>query len=155
MAVGGSPADKPISRWAIAKRVTESIRTSTSCPSSRKIFRDRERQQCRLAAHQGRFVGSRDDDHRTRQTLFAEIVLQEFLHLAAAFADQTDHRHIRRDVAREHRQQHRFADARARKNAEPLAAAAGQKCIDRPHAEIERLADPLARMRRRRQLRKV
>ena len=36
LAVGGSPAERPISRCDIAKRVTESIRHSTSLPSSRK-----------------------------------------------------------------------------------------------------------------------
>jgi hypothetical protein len=29
---GGSPADRPISRWAMAKRVTESISSSTFSP---------------------------------------------------------------------------------------------------------------------------
>ena len=33
---GGSPADRPISRCAMAKRVTLSIRQSTSCSRSRK-----------------------------------------------------------------------------------------------------------------------
>jgi hypothetical protein len=36
LAVGGSPAESPISRCAMAKRVTESISTSTSLPTSRK-----------------------------------------------------------------------------------------------------------------------
>src|ERR1039458_5859197 len=36
LAVGGSPADSPISPCAMAKRVTESISTSTSLPRSWK-----------------------------------------------------------------------------------------------------------------------
>ena len=34
--VGGSPAARPISRWASANRVSESISSSTSLPWSRK-----------------------------------------------------------------------------------------------------------------------
>ena len=54
------------------------------------------------------------------------------------------------DVARQHRQQHRFADAGAGEDAHALAAADGEEGIERAHAEIERRADPHAGMRRRR-----
>src|SRR5476649_2073715 len=86
------------------------------------------------------------------QTLFPKVILQKFLHLTAAFADQANHRDIGVDIARQHRQQYRLADAGAGKDAEPLAAAAGQEGIERPHPEIERRADALARMRRRRRI---
>ena len=57
-----------------------------------EIFGHAQRQIRRLAAHQRRFVRRRDDDDGARQTFLAEIVLDEFLDLAAAFADQPDHR---------------------------------------------------------------
>ena len=117
-----------------------------------EIFGDRQRQIGRLPPHQGGLVRGRHHHDRARQALVAEIVLQEFLHLAAAFADQADHRDVGIDVARQHRQQHRLADAGAGEDAEPLAAAAGQERIERAHAEIERRADALARMRRRRRV---
>ena len=53
-------------------------------------------------------------------------------------------------VARQHREQHRFADAGTGEDAHALAEAAGQEGVERAHAEIERPADPAARMRRRR-----
>ena len=115
-----------------------------------EIFGDSERQVAGLAAHQRRLVRGRDHDDRAREARFAEIVLQEFLHLAAALADQADHRDIGVDVARQHREQHGFADAGARENAHALATAAGEEGVDRAHAEIERRADAAARMRRRR-----
>jgi hypothetical protein len=40
-----------------------------------------------LAAHQRRLVGGGDHDDRASETRLTQIVLQEFLHLAAAFAD--------------------------------------------------------------------
>jgi hypothetical protein len=55
-----------------------------------EIFGDGERQIRRLAAHQRRLVRGRYHHDRTRQTRRAEVVLQKFLHFAAAFADQTD-----------------------------------------------------------------
>ena len=90
---------------------------------------------------------------RARPAL-AEIVLQEFLHLAPALANEPDHRHVGGHVAGHHRQQHRFADAGARENAHALAAAAGREGIERPHPEIERSADPPALMRGRRRIAK-
>src|SRR6202043_3219513 len=97
-------------------------------------------------------VRGRHHDHRARQALFSEVILYEFLHLAAAFANQSDHRDVGIDIARQHRQQYRLADAGAGEDAEPLAAATGHKGIERPHAEIERRADAFARMRRRRRI---
>ena len=115
-----------------------------------EIFGDRQRQIRRLPAHQRRLVGSGYHHHRTREARRAEIVLQEFLHLAAAFADQTDDRNVGRHVAGEHGQQHRFADAGAGEDAHALAAADGEEGIERAHPEIERLAHAHAGMRRRR-----
>jgi hypothetical protein len=105
-----------------------------------------------LAAHQGRLVGCRHHHDRTREPLRSEVVLDEFLDFAAAFADEADHRHVGCDVAREHRQQHRFADAGAGENAHALAPAAGHEGIERADSKIERGADPAAAMSRRRRV---
>jgi hypothetical protein len=99
-----------------------------------------------------RLVRGRHHHHRSRQALVAEVVLQEFLDLAAAFADEANHGDVGVNVARQHRQQHRLADAGTCKDTETLAAAAGQEGIERAHPEIERGADALARMRRRRRI---
>ncbi len=40
----------------------------------------------------------RGDHHGTRQTVFAQNLLDEFLYFAAAFADQADHDHFRARV---------------------------------------------------------
>ncbi len=117
---------------------------------SRKNSAIDERQIGGLAAHQRRLVGGGDNHHGAGQAVGAEVVLQELLHLAAALADQPDHRNVGLDVAGKHRQQHRLADAGAGENAHALAAAAGREGIERPHAEIERAADPAAGMGGRR-----
>ena len=84
------------------------------------------------------------------EALLAKIVLEEFLDLAAALADEPDHRHVGGREARHHGEQHRLADAGAGEDAHALAAAGGQEGVDGPDAEIERLGDAAARMRRRR-----
>jgi hypothetical protein len=40
-----------------------------------------------LTPHQRRLVGGRDNDNRASEPRFAEIILQQLLHLAAEFAD--------------------------------------------------------------------
>ncbi len=106
----------------------------------------RQRRQRRLLAHQRRLVGGRDDDDRACQAFGTEIVLEELLDLAAAFADQPDHVDVGAGIARQHREQHRFADAGAGENAHALADAAGQEGVQRPDAEIERGANASACM---------
>jgi len=98
----------------------------------------------RLAAHQRRFVGRRSDHHRTRQAFFAQIVLDEFLHFAAALADQSDHDGIGIGVARQHRQQRGFSHAGAGENAHALAGAAGGEGVEGANAQIQFLADAAA-----------
>jgi hypothetical protein len=53
-------------------------------------------------------------------------------------------------VAGDHREQARFANAGAGKYAEPLAAAAGEKGVERAHAEVDLATDAAAGVRRRR-----
>ncbi len=69
----------------------------------------------------------------------------EFLHLAATFADQTDHDDIGIGVARHHAEQHALAHAAAGEQAHALPAADRQQRIDGAHTDIQRFADRAAR----------
>src|SRR5260370_1264799 len=81
------------------------------------------------------------------RSLGAEMVGEEVVDPAAAVAGEADHREVGRGVARNHREQGRLADARAREDAHALAATAGEEGVDRAHAEIDLAGDALARMR--------
>ncbi len=148
--VGGSPAARPISRWAIAKRVTLSIMQSTCASVVAEMLGESQRQEGGLAAHQGGLVRRRDDHDRARKALVAEILLEELLHLTAALADEADDGDVRGGIARQHRKKHGLADARAGENAHALATAAGGEGVEHAHAKIEGLPDPAARVGRRR-----
>ena len=96
-----------------------------------------------LHAQQRRRIGGSGHDHRTTAVLGAQNVLDEFLDLAAALADQAHNDHIGPGVARHHAQQHGLAHARARKQAQTLAAACKQG-VQRLDTGIERLAHRVA-----------
>jgi hypothetical protein len=81
-----------------------------------------------LMAHQRRLIRRRDQRHRTRKAGLPEIVLQEFLHLAAMLADQRDDGDVAGDT-----------DAGIGEYAHALGAADGNESIERKHTEIERL----------------
>ena len=68
----------------------------------------------------------------------AERVVEEFAHLAAAFADERDHHRVEIGRARQHRQQGRFADAGAGENADALAGAKRREEIDDADAGLDR-----------------
>jgi hypothetical protein len=55
-----------------------------------EIFGDGRCVGCALQAHQGAGVGRGGDDDGAAHAFLAENLLDEFLHLAAAFADQAD-----------------------------------------------------------------
>ena len=95
-------------------------------PAVAEVLGDRGRVGGALQAHQRRRVGRRGDDDRAREAFVAEDVLDEFLHLAAALADQADDDHVGRGVARHHAEQHPLADAGAGEQAHALAAADGE-----------------------------
>ncbi len=105
-----------------------------------KIFGDRGGVVGALQAGQRRCVGRCGHHHRAAQAFFAEDVLDEFLDFAAAFADQADHDHIGFGEAGHHAEQHRFADAGAGEQTDPLAAADRQHRVDGAHTGIERAA---------------
>ena len=142
---GASPMARPISRCACAKRVSESMISSTVRPRSRKYS------AIAVASHAPcrRISGGLSAGHATttarRRPSGPEDALDEFLHFAAALADQADDDDVGAGVARHHAEQHALADAGAGEQADALAATDGQQRVDRAHADIERRVDRLAR----------
>jgi hypothetical protein len=130
----------------MAKRVTAVHHAQHVLALVAEILGERQRQIGRLPPHQRRLVGGRDHHHRAREPLLAEVVLHEFLHLAAALADQADHR----DVASTLRASiDSSTDLPTPEPAKMPMRWPGSRWegVERAHAEIERRADPLARMR--------
>ena len=106
-----------------------------------KILGDGGRQPGTVQPHQGGIVrGCRHDD-RAAHAVGAERVADEILHLAAAFADQANHRDVGLRIARHHAEQYGFADAGSGEQPNALSAADGEQRIDGAHADIERIAD--------------
>ena len=84
---GGSPIARPTSRCAIAKRVSESIISSTSLPSSRKcsaIVVATNAALMRTSAGSSEVATTTTE----RASAVAEVALDELAHLAAALADE-------------------------------------------------------------------
>jgi len=113
-------------------------------PLVAEMLGDRQRRPCRLAAHQRGLVRCRDDDDAARAAVGPQIVLDEFLHLAAALADQPDHRDVAVGPAREHRQQHRLAHPRSGEQPEPLPLAKRDEQVERVDAGFQLGTDPRA-----------
>ena len=105
-----------------------------------------------LTAEQGAFVGGGDDDDAVGHAFGAEVILDKLPRLAGPFADHADDADLGGGMPSHHRQQRRFADARAGENTHPLPLAAGQKNIHRAHAQIDLAPHPLAFMSRRRRV---
>ncbi len=93
-----------------------------------EIFGDRGRVSRALQAHQRGSVRRRGDHNRMRHAFLAENVIDEFLHFAAALADQTDHGDIRAGIARHHAEQHALADAAAGEQSPCAAPARRSAC---------------------------
>src|SRR6185312_6061009 len=89
--------------------------------------------------------GRRRDDNGARAVLGAQDPFDEFLHFAAALADQSDDDHIRTGVPRHHAQEDALADAAAGEKSDALTAADGQEGVDRADTDVERLADGMPR----------
>ena len=75
-------------------RVRLSIIRTTSRPWSRNHSAMRVAVNAARSADQRGLVGGGHDDDRAGQALGPEVVLDELAHLAAAFADQREHRHV-------------------------------------------------------------
>ena len=133
----------------MAKRVTESISSSTSRPWSRKYSAMRRgRHRPHLARSRAGWSEVATTTTRAGQALGAEVALDELAHLAAALADQGDHVDVGLGVARDHAEQRRLADAGAGEDAEALALAAGDQGVDGAHPEGHALRDRRALQRR-------
>ena len=136
----------------MARRVTESITSSTSCALVAEILGDRQRDKTGADAQRRGPVRGRDDHHGPLPALSAQVVFEKRAHLAVALADQRDHADVRRIVARHGAEQRALADAAAAENPDALAFAARQQAVDGADAGDQRLGDMRAveRVRRRR-----
>jgi hypothetical protein len=105
-------------------------------------LRDRRGDFGGFQAKQGRLVRSGDYDAGTRQAFGPELLVDEFLNLAASFADQSDHVHVGGRVAGDHRQERGLAHAGAGEDPEALALPGGQESVEGPHAGRDRRGDP-------------
>ena len=80
-----------------------------------------------MQAHERRIVGRRRDHDGAPAAFGPEDAVDEFLHFAAALADQAHDDDVGAGVARHHAEQHALADARAGEQADALAASDGQQ----------------------------
>ena len=128
----------------MARRVTESITSSTFLPWSRKYSATASAtKQARMRSGAGRSeVATTTTD--LRHALRAQIVLEKRAHFAVALADQRDHADVGRVVAAHGAEQRALADAAAAEDADALALAAGQQAVDGANAGDQRLGDVLA-----------
>ena len=90
-------------------------------------------------------VGAGDDEDAALAALLAELVVDEGLDLAVAFADEGDDGDVGRVAAAHGAEQRALADARAAEDADALADAAGQEAVDDADAGGELLVDVFAR----------
>jgi len=111
---------------------------------------DRQRELCRLSLDQRWLVRRGHHRHRTGETFRAKRILKELVDLLAPLADQPDHDHIDRDVARQHREQARLADARTGEDAEALTTTEWQQRVDALDAGLDSRAEASTRERSRR-----
>ena len=81
-------------------------------------------------ADEGRLVGRGHDHHRAGQALGSEVALDELVDLAAALADQGDHRHRGVGAPGDHGEKARLAHPGAGEDAQPLAPTAGDEGVD-------------------------
>ncbi len=121
-----------------------------------EIFGDGCGRHGALDAHERGLVGRRDDDDGTLESFLAEVAFDEVAHLAATLADERDDADVGFRVAGDHGEQRRFADARARHDADALPVAHRDEAVDGAHADVEVLVDARALERRgRRRLQRV
>src|SRR6218665_3013872 len=102
-----------ISRWAIAERVSESSSSSTCRPWSRKCSATAVAYEAPCMRNSGGASAGGAPPPRARAAVCAQNVFDEFLDLAAALANQSDHDHVGARVAGHHAQQHALAHPRA------------------------------------------
>ena len=101
--------------------------------------------RCLTASQGGRVRGFGNDD-RTLAAFGTENILDEFARFAPPLADQADHDDIGVTGPCQHRHQHRLADARAGKDAQPLAAPHRHESVENTHTQIQSLTQTGAAM---------
>ena len=138
MVVGGSPIASPVSRHAIATRVTESTISSTSRPASRKYSATAVATSAPVARTTADWSLVATTTTERREPFGPEVALDELAHLASALAEQRDHVDVGAGAPGDHAEQHALADAAARHDADPLAPAERDQAVDGPDAGAER-----------------
>ena len=94
-----------------------------------------------LQTHERRIIGGGCHDDGAFQPIVTQDLFDEFLDLAATFANQSDHDHVRAGIACHHSEQHTFTHAGTGKQAHALPTPNGQQRIDSPNACIEYFGD--------------
>ena len=125
----------------MATRVRESIISTACAPPSRRCSAIRVATNAERSRTSGGLVGGGDDDDAARQTLGAEVVLEELADLAPTLADQRDDRHLGVGAAGDHRQQAGLADAGTGEQAHALPAPDRDQGVHDADAQVERGVD--------------
>ncbi len=112
-------------------------------PGIPEIFGHAQRRFCRKPPHHRAFVAGGNNDDRLAEAV-AQRIFDKFLHFAAALAYGGENGRVEPVPARQHRKQCRFADARARKDADALARAKRREDVDCAHACEDRFFDSFA-----------
>ena len=106
-----------------------------------KMFGNRRSVGRALQAQEWRHISGRGDHNGAFETFCAKIFFNEGLDLTATLADQPDHRDVGTGIARQHAEQHAFADAAASEEADALTAPDCQQRVDRAHADVNRFVN--------------
>ena len=139
--LGGSPAASPISLWAMARRVIESITNSTSSPRSRKYSAmARATKQARTRRGAGRSDVAATTT-RAPHPLCAQVVLDERPDFTVPLADEGDDVDRGGTGPRHRAEQCAFTDAAAAENTDALTLSTGQQTIDYADSGGQRLVD--------------
>ncbi|GAF26485.1 O-acetylhomoserine sulfhydrylase [Moorella thermoacetica Y72] len=95
-----------------------------------------------LNPHQGRLVGGGDYYDGAGQAFRSQVAFDKVPHLPAALADEGDDVDVSGAVAGDHPQEGALTNAAAGKDADPLAAAAGQEGVDGFDPRSQDFLDP-------------
>ena len=114
-------------------------------PLVAKMFGHRHRGQGAGPAHQRRLVRRGGHHDAARHAGRAKHPFREFAQFAAAFADQGDHHDIGLNPTREPGQKRRFANARPRKQPDPLPPDQRQQRVEHGNASVQPIPQATAR----------
>ena len=116
--------------------------SSTRLPCGAEMLGHRGRQHRAAQPQVGRMVGGHRDDDGALALVAGHVPLDEVGDFARALADQADDDDVGVGAVRDHVDQHRLADARARHDADALADPEGGQRVERAHAGVERHRAP-------------